>query len=147
PIATTLSLGCTIDEPAALVTRSTHPIGGWLVLEIVKVRDPLSGAVAPVESVAVAVTVWVPRLRPLILSSSDQPVFANAGLTKYAATSGRGVDALAFPATLPSTETVTCTGVAPSSQSAAQPIATTLSVGRTTDDPAALLTLSTHPIG
>ena len=72
---------------------------------------------------------------------------ANAALLKYAATSGRGVDAVVVPATVPSTDTVTCVGVAPSSQSAAQPTAITLSFRRTVEDPAALVTLSTHPIG
>ena len=52
---------------------------------------------------------------------------ANAGLAKYAATSGRGVEVVVVPATLPSTETVTRVGVVPSSQSAAQPMALTLS--------------------
>src|SRR5947208_624736 len=42
---------------------------------------------------------------------------------------------------------VTRVGVDPSSQSPAQPIAITLSCGRTVDDPAGLLALSTHPIG
>ena len=40
-----------------------------------------------------------------------------------------------------------CVGVVPSSQSAAQPLATTLSVRCTIDEPAELLTLSTQPIG
>ena len=74
-------------------------------------------------------------------------MFANAGLAKYAATSGRGFDAVVVPATLPSIETVTRDGVVPSSQSAAQPVATTASLGCTIDDPNELVTLSTHPIG
>src|SRR5205807_773925 len=90
--------------------------------------------------------VCLPRLRPRISRASDQPVFVNAELPKCSATSGRGVDAVADPETLPSTETVTRTGVVPSSQSTAQPIATTLSSGRTVVESAALLTLSTHPI-
>src|SRR5438067_9030651 len=82
PIATSLSFGRTVDEPAALVALSTHPIGGWLAFEIVKVTEPLNGAVAPVESLAAAVTVWVPKLSPVILSSSANPVFAKARLAK-----------------------------------------------------------------
>src|SRR5438874_2562513 len=109
--------------------------------------DPLNGAVAPAESVATAVTICLPTLRLMTSRATDQPLFVNAGLPKYAATSGRGFDAVVVPTTLPSTETVTCAGVAPSSQSAAQPIADTLSFGCTTDDPAGLVTLSTHPLG
>src|SRR5438105_12691595 len=86
-------------------------------------------------------------LRPLISSAADHPVFVNAGFPKYAATSGRGVEAVVVSATFPSTETVTRDGVGPSSQSPAQPLATTFSLGRTVDDPAAFLALSTHPIG
>src|SRR5438552_254322 len=86
-------------------------------------------------------------LRPLISSAADHPVFVNAGFPKYAATSGRGVEAVAVSAILPSNETVTRVGVLPSSQSAAQPLAIILPLGRTTDDPAASATRSTHPIG
>src|SRR5438067_2483599 len=78
---------------------------------------------------------------------SDQPVFAKEGLLKYAATSGRAEEAFVVPTTLPSSETVTCVGVVPSCQSAAQPLAMTFSPGRTIDDPAALLTLSSQPMG
>src|SRR5438132_1423552 len=97
---------CTIVDPAALVTASTQPIGGRFPLEMEKLIDPFNGAVAPAESVDTAVTMWLPRLRPLLSSMSDQPVFANASLVKYAATSGREVEAVVVPTTLPSTETV-----------------------------------------
>src|SRR5437762_2194494 len=84
-----------------------------------------------------------------MLRVNDQPLFVNAGLPKYAATSGRGFNAvvLVSPTYLPSTKTSTSASLVPSSQSAAQPIAVTISPGCTIDDPAALVTLSTHPIG
>ena len=53
-----------------------------LIDAMVKVIDPLNGALAPAESVATAVTVWLPRPRPLISRATDHPVLANAGLAK-----------------------------------------------------------------